>query len=269
MSTPPPRPAPAPAPPPPPPRRVDIHCHCLPGLDDGPRTIHESVALCRALVADGLTDAIATPHMLGRFDGVNGGPHVRAITRQLQAALNAQRVPLRVHPGGEVRVDERIPKLLRDDVILALADAGKYLLIELSTSSYIEPEGLLKHLTGALPGVRIILAQAERYGPLQRDPAAAERWLVGGAMLQVNADGLLGIVGPAAVEAAFDWIARGWVSFVATDAHGARSRRPRMTEAMKLIAERFGNDVATRICVEQPSRVLNSALSPSEGRGLG
>jgi protein-tyrosine phosphatase len=260
MSTPQPRPAPAP-------RRVDIHCHCLPGLDDGPRTMDEAVALCRALVSDGFTDVIATPHMLGRFDGVNGGPHVRGITRQLQAALNEQRVPLRVHPGGEVRVDERIPRLLREDQILTLADAGKYLLIELSSSSYIEPDGLLRHLSGAMPGVRIILAHAERYGPLQRDPAAAERWLAGGAVLQVNADGLLGAVGRAAVEAALDWIARGWVSFIATDAHGARSRRPRMTEAMELIGKRAGRDVAERICVEQPNRVLNSSLSPSEGSG--
>ena len=238
------------------PRRVDIHCHCLPGLDDGPRTIDESVALCRALVADGFTDAIATPHMLGRFDGVNGAPHVRGIARQLQAALNAQRVPLRIHPGGEVRVDERIPKLLRDDQVLTLADAGKHLLIELSTSSYIEPDNLLKHLTGALPGVQIILAHAERYVPLQRDRAAVERWLAGGAMLQVNADGLLGAVGSAAVEAALDWIARGWVSFIATDAHGTRSRRPRMTEAMQLIAKRVGPDVAERVCIENAARVI-------------
>src|SRR5688572_1636299 len=242
-------------------RRVDIHCHCLPGLDDGPRTIGDSVALCRALVADGFTDVIATPHMLGRFDGVNGGPHVRGIARQLQAALNAQRVPLKIHPGGEIRVDERIPKLLRDDQILTLADAGTHLLIELSTSSYIEPEGLLKHLTGALPGVRMILAHAERYSPLQRDPAAAERWLAGGAVLQVNADGLLGAVGGAAVNAALDWIARGWASFIATDAHGTRTRRPRMMEAMQLIAKQFGHDVAARLCTENPLRVL--ANSPS------
>ena len=45
---------------------VDIHCHILPGVDDGPATEDDAVALCRALAADGITTVCATPHQLGR-----------------------------------------------------------------------------------------------------------------------------------------------------------------------------------------------------------
>ena len=40
---------------------MDVHCHCLPGLDDGPQTAEAALALCRALVADGVTAVCATP----------------------------------------------------------------------------------------------------------------------------------------------------------------------------------------------------------------
>ena len=46
---------------------VDIHCHCLPGIDDGPATMLESLSLCRMLCADGIAIVVATPHQLGYF----------------------------------------------------------------------------------------------------------------------------------------------------------------------------------------------------------
>ncbi len=240
-------------------RRVDIHCHCLPGIDDGPPNADEALALCRLLVHDGVTDVIATPHQLGRYEGGNRASSVRSSATQLQQLLEQARVPLKIHAGGEVRVDERIPQLLEQDEILTLADRRRHLLLELSFSSYIEPEGLLNYLSGTQ--MSIILAHAERYSTLQRDPAAAEKWLAGGAVLQVNADSIIGAAGKPAANAALDWLSRGWVALVATDAHGA-SRRPRMADALNMLRDRFGEDTANRVCIRNPLCVL-------EGRALG
>src|SRR5690348_10527458 len=81
-------------------RSVDIHCHCLPAIDDGPRNLAESIALCRLLVRDGFTDVVATPHQLGRWDGLNWAAEVRGAVADLQATLQRERIPLRLHPGG-------------------------------------------------------------------------------------------------------------------------------------------------------------------------
>ena len=239
---------------PPAPRRVDVHCHCLPAVDDGPRSVFESIELCRALVGDGFTDVIATPHQLGRWEETNHARDVRSLVAKLAAILAQEAIPLRLHAGGEVRVDERLPEFLSADRVLTLADGGRYLLIELALTSYIPPEALLAHLASVRP--TIVLAHPERYVPLQRDPAAAERWLAGGARLQVNADALTGATGPASKAAALDWIARGWVSLVATDAHDARTRRPRMTDAIELIREHAGDATVRRVCIDNPLRVL-------------
>src|SRR3954454_16996404 len=248
-------------------RSVDIHCHCLPAIDDGPRTPAEAVALCKLLVRDGFTDVVATPHQLGRYDGLNWADEVRGAVAHLQGMLDRERVPLRVHPGGEVRIDERIPKLLHDGKLLTLGDARRYLLLELPNSMHVAAETVMKliHQSGLSPNGAaqpatmppyVVLAHAERYDALRRDPAAAEPWVHSGAILQVNASSLLGDGAPDSRAAAMRWLNDGWVSVIATDAHSANSRRPRMTEAIALIEAEFGIDLAQEVCVDNPNELL-------------
>src|SRR3954466_2539362 len=109
---------------------VDIHCHCLPCLDDGPDSLVESLALCRALVADGITTVVATPHQLGRYDLRNGGPDIAQAAAALQRSLMVENIPLRVLPGADVRIDERIVRLMTEGHVLRLG-GGSYLLLEL------------------------------------------------------------------------------------------------------------------------------------------
>ena len=42
---------------------IDIHCHCLPGLDDGPRTMAEALVLCRRLVEEGIATVLGKGHI--------------------------------------------------------------------------------------------------------------------------------------------------------------------------------------------------------------
>src|SRR5437868_4744181 len=67
---------------------VDVHCHVLPGIDDGPKNLDESLTLCRSLMRDGITTVIATPHQLGRYDGHNRAGEVRQRVTELQGILD-------------------------------------------------------------------------------------------------------------------------------------------------------------------------------------
>ena len=68
-------------------RFTDIHCHCLAGVDDGPATISQSLALCQGLVDDGITTVIATPHQLGRFNDCNEAEQIREEVSALNEEL--------------------------------------------------------------------------------------------------------------------------------------------------------------------------------------
>src|SRR5206468_7060360 len=161
-----------------------------------------------------------------------------------------------IAPGGEVRVDERIPQLLRDDLISTLGDTKKYLLLELPTSIAIDAAAVLQRLDVSASGVSLILAHAERCESLVKDPALAEQGVQRGVALQVNAGGLLGAFGPDSATAAIEWLRHGWVSLIATDAHSVGTRRPRMSDAIEFVVEHFGEQMARCVCLENPLRVL-------------
>jgi protein-tyrosine phosphatase len=231
-----------------------MHCHCLPGVDDGPATGADALALCRLLVRDGFTDVIATPHQLGRYDGFNWSSEVRGAVAHLQKALDRDRIPLRVHPGAEVRIDERIPSLLQADRLLTLADGGQFLLLELPTTSMVHPDAVATVLASA--NVHIVLAHAERYDSLRRDPGLAKAWIDAGFILQVNAGSLLDEGPSNSRDAAIHWLSQGWIALIATDSHSTTGRRPRMTEAVEFIDREFGSEVVKQLCLTNPAKLL-------------
>ncbi len=239
-------------------RCVDIHCHCLPGVDDGPATLSESLALCQALVDDGVTTVIATPHQLGRYSERNEAKRIREHVSALNEQVESNGLGLNIVPGGDVRVDERICRLLEADRILTLADAGKYILLELPHEIFIDIEPLLVGLSAL--GIRAIISHPERHPILARSGSPARsallRWLARSAYLQVTCASLLGDFGAPAEKAAWDFLASGWVCFVATDAHDLDGRRPRMKAAYHQIRDRLGEVTAKRVCIENPLRVL-------------
>ena len=234
---------------------VDIHCHCLPGLDDGPASVEQALALCRQMAEDGITTAIATPHQLGRFDASNGAGSVREAVTDYNKILKQNDIALTILPGGEVRVDERICRLLETDGILTLADNGKYILLELPNDVFIDIDTLIRELF--FIGIQSVIAHAERIPHLSHRSEILSRWLDHGALLQVTASSLMGDFGLEFQRNAWQLLSSGYVSFVATDSHNTDSRKPRMTAAFQSISGKLGDKIAYLVCIENPSKVLN------------
>jgi protein-tyrosine phosphatase len=235
---------------------TDIHCHCLPGLDDGPGTIDEAIALCQRLATEGITTVVATPHQLGRFNGRNDAKRIRNVTSQLNACLQKTGIRLNVLPGGDVRVDERICRLLEEDHILTVADTGKYILLELLPHQiFIDVEPLLTEL--AALGVKAIISHPERHSALLQQSKVILRWLDIGAHFQIDACSLLDYSNPVVHRAAWQFLSSGWALFVATDAHNTNVRKPYMRAAFKRICTRLGKDLANLVCIENPARIVD------------
>ena len=238
---------------------VDIHCHCLAGVDDGPDTIEQSLALCSALADDGIAVVVATPHQLGRFSDCNEAAQIRESVSTLNDQLRRTGVPLTVMAGGDVRVDERVCQLLKADKILTLADGGRYILLELPHEIFIDIEPLIVDL--AAMGVQAVVSHPERHPAIAANPNVLVKWLARGACLQITSASLLGDFGSTVQKAAWRFLGAGWVAFVATDAHDLRGRRPRTRAAFREISAELGETVARRVCIENPLRVL-------EGRSI-
>jgi protein-tyrosine phosphatase len=252
-------------------RFVDLHCHCLPDLDDGPASLCESLMLCRALANDDIGTVVATPHQLGCFETCTDARRIRHLVQRLNGELLDRGIDLRVLPGAEVRLDERLDALLAGGEILTLADRGRHLLLELPDDVFIDIEPLVTQLRAR--GVDIVIAHPERSAPLLGRPEALRRWLDRGVALQVTAASLTGGFGPESASAAWTLMAQGLVGIVATDAHDRGAGGPRMTEAFEMISDHFSPELACLLCIENPTRVLRGeSLMPvlwEERQGVG
>jgi protein-tyrosine phosphatase len=235
-------------------RSVDIHCHCLPGLDDGPDTLGDAIALCEALVLDGITTVIATPHQLGRYERLNSAQQVRRAVTELAAELVDREVPLEVYPGGDVRVDERLPRLLDEGEIGTAADAGRHLMLELPHELFVDPLPTIELLRDR--GLQPIMTHPERHPYLYGSIDRPRQWVAGGALLQVTAGSLTGEFGSRAHHHAWQLVLAGLVALVASDAHDALRRRPRMSAALHVLQQKVGREAARRLVIDNPLCVI-------------
>lgn len=234
---------------------IDIHCHILPGIDDGPASLAESLELARACVADGITHVVATPHVFpGRFDNVRSG--IALACDAFRESLIANGIVLELSFAGEVRLSHEVLDLVAADQIpyLGVCDAYRIMLLELPDSQIpLGSINLVRHLMGQR--IRPVLVHPERNKAAMEKPERIAQFVDAGCYLQITAGSLLGQFG-SRVSAATDYfLEHGWVSVVASDSHNLRGRPPRMREAFSVLQRRFGFDLARELTQLAPARL--------------
>lgn len=246
--------------------RVDVHCHCLPGLDDGPRNMAGALGLAAALVADGVEIVVATPHQLGRYDGRYTAAEIGDALTRFNEELRKRQMPLTALPGADVRLDERLSRMIATGDVLTLANAGRHVLLELPHATLVDPTQMIRKLRDQ--GITPILTHPERHHALQRQPDLVRQWRRAGAMMQVTAGSLLGDFGGTAEQVGWQWLVEGMIDLVASDAHDVTRRPPRLSAAFEAIRRRLDDPTAQRICVQGPAELV-SATAATEGRSGG
>lgn len=232
---------------------VDIHHHLLPGLDDGPNTMEASIAMARLAVAEGITHVICSPHANGHYEF---DPAVNAAkTEELRTRLAEQNIPLKLGSGCDFHLSfDNVKRAQVAPARFSINGLG-YLLVEVP--DYGLPPGLTETFYELqLAGLTPILTHPERNPTLQNEPNRLIDWLRGGVLIQVTADSLTGHKGRYAERMAHDLLEKRWVHFLATDAHNATSRPPRLRDAHDLVATKYGVSYAHALCVTNPLAVF-------------
>jgi protein-tyrosine phosphatase len=249
-------------------RWADVHCHLLPGLDDGPKTLDASLELAQQLVVQGLTDVVASPHQLGEFELDNHATLVDQRVAQLQQAIDDRGIPLRLHAGGDVRVDDRLVELLSAEppAVSAVGATRRYFLLELPHNQAIAPGLVVPTLIAA--GFTPVLTHPERNDPLQREPDLLDAWYSSGAVIQLTAGSVVGDFGPAAEDVSWHWLRRGVVHVIASDAHDTRRRPPRWSACVDALTKGLNHVIARKLVIENPLHVLDGEPVVPIRRGI-
>jgi protein-tyrosine phosphatase len=240
---------------------ADVHFHILPGVDDGPSDIAESVELGRAAAADGTSTVVATPHV--RDDYVTAVLDLADLVGAVRAAIAAAGIDLEVLSGGEV--GHEMVGRLRQDELEALAQGppgGRWILLETPFGAIGEDfHTAAAELRGR--GFGVVLAHPERGGDAAVCGAAGlRRELAAGSLAQVNAMSLTGGHGDDAEFAAHALVAEGRAAVVASDAHGP-TRPPALRIARRALEDHgVPAPVAHTLTVEATRRLLTHGVKP-------
>ena len=234
---------------------VDLHTHILPGLDDGAANLEESMAMVESAIADGITHVVATPHSNSRY--IFDFLHVRQLRDELQARIGGR---LNIATGCDFHLNPENLSLLRKDPWQYSINQRDFLLLEFNEFSIPPSMDQTLH-TIQLAGVQLIITHPERNGILRSHPERLKKWVRQGCFAQVTGGALTGGFGAGAQQDALRWVGEGLIHFVASDAHNTRSRPLRLQRAYDVIVDRFGQEKARSLFLDNP-------LAAFEGRQL-
>ena len=220
------------------------------GLDDGARTIDDSVVMLRLASDSGTTDIVATPHanLEFTFDPDQIGRKIA----ELQAAAGP--IP-RIHRGCDFHLTpENIQDALENPPKYAINHLC-YLLVEFSDLLIPRTtQDIFDRLRGV--GLTPIITHPERNGLLHTRLDQLQSWVANGALVQVTAGSLLGAFGRTARSVATELVNRNLVHFVASDAHDTEYRTPVLREAYQYVEKAWNPSLAKMLFTSAPQAVI-------------
>ena len=214
---------------------TDSHSHVLFGVDDGVRTLEESLAVLEYEEILGITDLWCTPHVME--DSANSLDTLKAKFEQLTQAYQG---PIRLHLAAEYMLDTVFEQRFKDRDLLVMDDDT--LLVE--TSTWTPPVGLydtFREIQSA--GYRPLFAHPERYRYLNEPSYERLRKL--GIHFQLNLPSLVGFYGETAKRKAEWLLANGYYTEVGSDCH-----------RLRLIKEQYERKVLSKETVAQLTSLL-------------
>ena len=234
---------------------IDTHLHILPGVDDGPATMQETLLLAQQLVQEGVYAAIATPHSNDEYPRYPTAEIVARV-QEVQQALMHNNIPLRLFAGHEVLIR---PGLV-DDVQagrVATLNGGRYLLLELWNTLWLpETERVIFELRSL--GIVPIIAHPERYSTIQRDPSRLAALQQQGVLAQLTAGSILGVHGNTIRRTAETLLKRGLIQIIASDAHGMHKRPPAIHQSLQCVEKLLGHEHVQYMTEVVPNAIVNN-----------
>ena len=232
---------------------IDLHNHILPKMDDGSKSVEESVQLLTTLASQKVTDAALTPHYLPGHEPIATFLHRREKSYELLKPHLLPQMP-KIHLGAEVSYYEGISDL-KDIEKLRISDS-KLLLVEMPIgkwSDYVVHE--IMELA-CIPQTQVVLAHIERYQQLQSS-AVWNQLLQNDILMQVNATYFSSF---SLKRKALRQLQNNEIHFLGSDCHNTTTRPPNVGVAYEYIRRKMGQEFLNSF-VEFGHSFFNSPIS--------
>ena len=224
--------------------KVDIHSHLIPNIDDGSKSLEESLFLLEGMQNLGYEKIITTPHIM--FDSYKNTPNIiKSGLRVLQKASKSRGLTIQIEASAEYYLDEGFENIIKNKELLPIAN--QYILLETSyMSKPMQLEETIFSITSL--GYTPILAHPERYRYIKDFSVEYARLKELGVLFQVDLNSLVGYYGKGAKEKSEFLSTNGMIDFLGSDIHNEKQ--------LKLLSKVFSS--RAYLSVFDKNNILNN-----------
>ncbi len=238
---------------------IDIHCHILPGVDDGAKTMEESLEMLLMASNDGITDVIATPHFSSTY--IQSVEKIRANVKELQYQAKNNNININIHYGFEVRMCLEIFSIFPSDLTpLTINGDGKYILLEPPFLDYplfiddiidrVISEHIIPIVVHPLRNTRII-----------SNLSILDKLKTKGVVFQFDKNAIMDGYQIKTSKIFLSLLKKGLVDLVASDGHSCDLRKPTLSNPYNRVLKAVGEDAANLLFTENPRRILKGEIT--------
>ena len=235
---------------------IDIHSHILCGIDDGSRSLEESINIIKNMKNIGFNNIIITPHYIEgtSYNCNNFGKKI--LFNYLKEKVSEAGIDINLYLGNEIFIFDKIKEFLENGEIEALANS-KYLLIETPMEQEVlNLDSCLFKLISH--GYKVILAHPERYGYFQEDPKKIKKYIDMGIQFQSNYASITGRYGNHAMKTLKYFLKNNYITYLASDIHHENSEFYANFDRMKKeIIHIVGNDNFEKLSYLNAKKIID------------
>ena len=232
---------------------IDIHSHILASVDDGAGSLRISMEMLDIAYNEGIRGIIVTPHY---HPGKSMIEYDELLVKfeEFKEAAKSIHPDIRLYLGREVYYTSDAMESIEQGTKLTIED-GRYILVEYAPrTDYNYVRMSINNILQA--GLIPIIAHVERYECMVTHIERVEEIRNMGAVIQVNADSILGNSGREIKKYTRKLLKNGSIDFVATDAHSAGTSAPRIRECAQYLVKRYGLEYAEDLLIYNPEKII-------------
>ena len=231
---------------------IDIHCHLVYGVDDGSKSIEQTIEMLKEAKAVGFTDIILTPHYSNYF-------HVPA--QEIQARIDEIKnrttdLGINLYHGNEIYISTELMEDMKNNETVSLNNS-KYVLFELTMDEkpfYVDDVIYSILDDGKIP----VIAHPERYRFVQQDPNMLIDYIERGVLFQSNYGSILGRYGKEAKECVKKLLTHNMIHFLGSDNHKPNTVYVEMPESIEQLEKLLGKEYLYDLTTNNPRKILEN-----------
>lgn len=226
---------------------IDIHCHLLYGVDDGCKTIEESISKIEKAISVGITDIILTPHYAPKRGYVVGKDEIKKRFDTLKEQVKALNLDVNIYLGREIDEIEGVDELLKSGEIETMNNS-EYVLIDFGMrKTDIDEYCYELVINGYIP----IIAHPERYNYID-DYKLYHKWRKTGALIQINATSIFKTKNKKTKKNVNYLLKNNLVDFLASDTHTLLEHYDVFKKSYEMILKKYKRNAI----IDNPKKII-------------